>query len=507
MPLMSVRRPALMIVVALMMYGLIGIVLGYATYWRSDAYRESCAAALTEHLGLPSDIGAVLPRSRHRQEFRDITVWLPQGRDRALACEQAILEYLPTPEDPRAYEIQIRGGKCEISTRTWLRDDYRGILEAGLKTGFRSDGPRRVTFEKMNLRFQRDRFRLQLDQAAGVVDFISAQLGRASTLCWNFNGHNCEQAVRLNAAFSPQGGNVKIDQLELVVPEIPVEAADLSDLVGADVRTGYFTGRLLYEEGERGRQAVISGKCRALDLTECTTGVTPVPWRGRCPEIELQELRVINGKPIHLRFRGILADVELADLLATWNLEGVRGVVQLVVGDADLSREGIDHLTISGGGKNIDLESLSRALGWGVMTGELTLAISDLTIERNRIKSLDAELRVADAGDTPNWIEGRLLQELLRRTLKIALPPFMPERITYSKLGVKIEIRDEILYAFGTHGPRETTILTARINDQDLPVVFEPRRSFDLGPWLDDLRRRAAEHIDRRLPLDFDFQD
>ena len=65
---------------------------------------------------------------------------------------------------------------------------------------------------------------------------------------------------------------------------------------------------------------------------------------------------------------------------------------------------------------------------------------------------------------------------------------------------VKLEVRDEVLYIFGTHGPRETTILTARLFDRDLPLVFEPRRSFDLRPWLDDLRARAAAQLEQALP-------
>ena len=501
MSAMTARRLTVLALVALLMYGAFGYIGGYAAYLRGDGYREACAAALTDHLELPSDIGAVVPRSRHWREFRDIAVWLPQRRGRALTCEQALVMLEPTADDPNAYEIQVRGGTCEISTRTWLREDYRGVLEAGLRTGFQPDGPRRVTFEKMNLHFERDRFRAQLDQAAGLVDFIDPRCGRAAISCWKFNGYDCEQAVRLGAVFCAFDGRVRIDQLELVVPEIPIRAADLKSLAGVDVQSGDFAGRLTYEETEDGRLTVVSGKCRALDLSECTVDLTPQPWRGECREIELQELRVVDRSPERLRFRGVLTGVELGDILATWGLEGVRGAVNLVVGDADLSHRGIDRFIASGGGKGIELESLSRGLGWGVMTGDLTLIISDLTIEDNHIKSLDAELRVADAEGTPNWIEGRLLQTLIERTLKVALPPLLPERIEYVKLGVKIEIRDEILYVFGTHGPRESVILTARLYEQDVPIVIEPRRSFDLGPWLDDLRRRASDRIEMNLPV------
>ena len=498
---MTARRAILLIVITLLMYGSFGLIGGYAAYLRGSEYRRYCAQILTDSLQLPSDIGTVVPRSRHWREFRDVAVWLPERRSRAFTCEQAFVIAAPTDDNPEAYDIQVRGGTCEISTRTWLRADYRGVFEAGVRPGFQTGGPSRVLFEDMNMTFERDRFRLRLGQAAGTVDFREPRLGRATIHCRRFNDYPCDPPVRFVAEFAPENGTIKINQLELTVPEIPIRAAELQELARVDVQTGTFAGRLLYVELEHDRRGTLSGRCTGLKLSECTAGITSMPWEGECREIELQELRVVDHSPERMRFRGILENVELGPILATWGLTGIKGKINLVVGDADLSPRGIDHFVATGGGKGISLESLSSALGWGIMTGDLTLSITDLTIENNHLKSMDAELRVADADQIPNWIEGRLLLELVQRVLKITLPPFLPERIEYSKLGVKLEIRDEILYLFGTHGPRETVILTARLNDQDLPIVYEPRRSFDLGPWFDELRRRASQQIDQRFSL------
>ena len=133
------------------------------------------------------------------------------------------------------------------------------------------------------------------------------------------------------------------------------------------------------------------------------------------------------------------------------------------------------------------------------MTGNLRIVIDDLTIENNQLKSLDASMIVDDAVQQPNWIEGKLLRELISRTLKVELPDVLPERIEYTQLGVKLDVRDEVLHVFGTHGPREKTILTVRLAELEMPLIREPERSFDLSGWFDELRAQAAERLQRRL--------
>ncbi len=106
---------------------------------------------------------------------------------------------------------------------------------------------------------------------------------------------------------------------------------------------------------------------------------------------------------------------------------------------------------------------------------------------------------VDDALEQPNWIEGKLLRELISRTLKVDLPDVLPERIEYTQLGVKLDVRDEVLHVFGTHGPREKTILSVWLWDREIPLIREPERAFDLSGWFDELRAQAAERLQRRL--------
>ena len=79
---MRPRRLLLLAIVAVLMFGSLAVIGGYAWYLRSGGYCQRCAARLESRLSLPSDIGAVVPRARQRREFRDVVVWLPERRGR-----------------------------------------------------------------------------------------------------------------------------------------------------------------------------------------------------------------------------------------------------------------------------------------------------------------------------------------------------------------------------------------------------------------------------------------
>lgn len=498
---MNRTRAAILAALSLLTIGSFVATGGYAWYLRSDAYRGECSASLSESLGMPAEIGRVVPRSLNSREFQDITVWLPDRRAKVHHCDRALLRYEPTPGDRDAYEIELIGGVSEISTRTWLRQDYRGVLESGLKPGLSEGGPSLVRFSAMALTFEREQFRARLSRAAGTIDFRDSDRAAARITCDEFNGYPCPEPVRLAADFTETPGGVRIDRLELRVPDLPLSILHLEDLAGTRLDDGRFDGVLTYEEPDGARRFTVAGHCRALDLRQVTAGWMERPWAGRCPEIELQELRVENRVPTRLRFRGSVADLAVRDVLATWGIDGGSGVASLEVGEADLSPDAIHRFTASGACVDVDLEALSAALGYGKVSGRLRVKIDDLTIVENRLVSLAATVAVVDAPeDAPNWVEGRLLRELVRAAIKIQLPPILPTRIEYTRLGLRLEVHDEVLNVFGTHGEREKTILTVKLAGQEIPLVHEPARSFDLKPWLDDLRRRLFELRDRMGP-------
>jgi hypothetical protein len=74
------------------------------------------------------------------------------------------------------------------------------------------------------------------------------------------------------------------------------------------------------------------------DLTEKPLGRA---WAGRCSELTLDELRVEDGRPARLRFRGQLTGVALDDLAVLMKQPHSGGQVDLWVKSADLTPDGV----------------------------------------------------------------------------------------------------------------------------------------------------------------------
>lgn len=504
---MNARSVWMLIVLATLTYGSLLAVGGYAAYLRSDAYRIYCAEQLSQTLELPSEIGRVTPRSWLSREFNDITVWLPDRRDQVFACRRAVLRYLQSDSDD--YELLLVGGTCEISTRTWLRADYRGVFESGARSGLRAAGPRRVSFREMDVTFERDDFVLRLQDARGQVTFDEHDRGKARISCPTLNGHTTLEPVLLEVEFSAAAQGVRIDRLVLTVPSTPVAQLGVGLLVGSNIVSGTFAGALEYRETPDGPVARCAGRCTDLQLAELTAGLFATPWQGHCPEIELQELVLADGRPQRLAFRGMLRNVQLNDILAAGGLPSGGGIARLAVDRAEFSSRGIDTLVASGACTDFSLEQFTSQLGLGDMTGLLNVTIDDLSIAGNRLSALEARLHVPPAQEEDeNWIEARLLKELARRFLNVdidaAVPSWipLPERIAYAELGVRLSVADEQLIVHGTHGQGERTILTARLMGYDIPLIHEPRMSFNLTPWLDSVRERMRLLMQQRLGIE-----
>lgn len=487
-------------VLGVVVYGTLAITGGYAWYWRSAAYREYCANRLSAHLGLEGRIGRVVLRSRTAREFQDVHIALPDDRGTVAHCDSALLTYAPTADDPEAYELVLRGGATEISTRTWLREDYRFVLESGLRPGFDPDGPRRAVFSGMDLTFERESFRGALHGAGGVVSFEDPHRGRAWATCRDLNGHVAAAPVQLVAEFSPQEHGIRLDRVELDVPELPIAIVGFEALAGVPLRTGAFQGRLVYTETAADRVLAVSGRVTGAQLAEVTAGFVTPPWRGAAPDVELRELTLRNERLERVRFGSLFTDVLLADVLRPWGLADVGGELdRLFVSDAEISAAGLERFIASARCDDIALAELSAALGWGQMTGTAQLVVHDLTITDNHLASLDAEIHVRPTGDT-GTIDRALLTNVLARVGGISLPAavvrLLPERFAYTQLGVRFEVVDELLTVFGTHGPGEKTILSIELGGQEWPVLPEPEQSFDLRPALDALRLRLQAHFD-----------
>lgn len=477
--------------------GALGTTGGFAWYLRSDRYRNSCAQGLSSRLQLPCAIGQVVPKSWTAREFEDVLVWLPDRRALAATVDRTRLAHISASADDE-YEISLHGGRCEISSRTWLRSDFRFIVESGLKPGFARDGPTRVYFSDFDFTLERPPFRAALTHTSGLVDFSRRTHATVSAACREFNGHASSTPVTLTAEFSPRTGGMQIDDLRLGVPTLSVRTLELARMMGVPLVSGTFSGELHYTESPQQRCVRMSGECRDLQLAELTTGLFPQPWRGHCPRIRLAELVVQNGLPERLSFSGRVHGVRLADLLAPWGLGELDAELELNIRSAVFTLNGIESLIASGYCDGVDLEQLSARLGHGKINGRGTLRIRDLSIVNNQLASFEARLeagaggKARDAGKADDaagpelWISRELLTSAAKQALKISLPPLLPPRVEYAKLGVELKVEDETLYVFGTHGPGDKCILTIRLpGGFELPLVREPEQPIALGAWLE----------------------
>lgn len=480
------------------MYGGLAAVGGYALYLRSELHRRQCAAELAEAVGLPAEIGAIIPRARALTEFRDIVVWLPRQQGEAFQCEQAFYRTTASAAAADGWELEVRGGSCEISDRTWLRHDARRVLERGLRPGF-ADGPQRVGFENMQVQFRRDGLQVEVADASGELRF-AAETGTARASAWSFNGHALDDPVLLTAAFSSQPDGIQADDIQIRVPWLPIALLNLGEALPVAPTSGRFRGELGYREGPGGAIVRVAGECVNLDLSEWTGELASTPWPGRCPELTLDRFVLLDRRPVSLAFAGLLDDLRLGAVLAPLGYGKIGGDLTLQVGAARVDAGGIGVFRATGKCLDLDLAELSRVLGRGAMTGRLQLLIHDVQIEDNRLRAAEIVVQTVDAPAEPNWIEGRLVstlaEELLGRPLPTLVTRMLPKRIEYTRFGARLSIRDEQMIVLGTHGDQQATVLTVVLPGiGEMPLVQQPRDAINLSPLLEPLREQLQRHL------------
>jgi hypothetical protein len=281
----------------------------------------------------------------------------------------------------------------------------------------------------------------------------------------------------------------------LAVPELPLDVLGLEGLAGVTLRHGRFAGELKHREHDGHSTTVFSGRCADVVLADLSEGPLRRTWAGRCPELALDELRIEDGRPARLRFRGQLTGVALDDLAALVDLPHSGGQVDLWVKQADLSPDGIASLVASGHCRDFSLAQFTQELGRGRMTGRLNADLTDLTVRDNRLAVLKAEVRVTPAGGE-SWIELELLRQVAAGALGLSLPTQLPGRVEYSALGVRLDAADERLSVLGTHGEGGRDVLTLKLWGLQYGLS-QPAQAIDLRPWLDAWRRQGAAALAR----------
>ncbi len=481
------RRSIAALALAAAWLAALGSVSGFAWYFRSARYRAHTSAELSKYLGLPAEIGRTNPLSLSARGFGDVVVFLPQRRAKIFTCRDARFGYLPPPDDER-YVITLHDGHVEISSRTWLSSDYRAIFEAGVRPGFELPGLEAVRFSDMAITLERDPLTLELGAAAGTVRFPTNQTGNARLVANAINGTPVTDPVSLSTTFSQAPTGIAIDNLTLTVPALALDTLTGRQPRQFRLQSGTFSGSLHHREPAGNPVTTVSGTLTEVDIGELTRGWLPQPVAGHASELRLESLELRGGRIARVACDGQLHAVALRDLLQPMGIDPGGAFATLSLQEFRLGPTGIERAVLSGSLTGLDLRAITSGGDWGVATGVVDLAIADLVIVNNRLHRLIADAHVRNPADQDGWIEGRLLQTLLTRASGINLPNWLPDRVHYAELGVRIEVHDEELYLLGTHGPDNQVIMTVLFQEQPLPLIYQPRRPIDLATWLDPLR-------------------
>lgn len=483
------RRRILFWGVLLAVGGALGTTLGFGLYLRSGWYADSVAERLTRFFDLPTEVGSVVPLDLRSLELRDVVVWLPEKRGRVFGGRRIVWEPSRSEADESGYELKIRGGSFWIDSERWGARDYRRVLDSGLGHNFAEIGLRRVELSETDLNWVDRGLALSTRQATGSVIFDEPGVGQVSLLSNWLNDHRVDEPIHIFARFLSNGG-VRIEQVTLDAPRVPLAALGLESLLGVQSLQGDFSGRATYREVNGSQRVELRGRVDGLRL-EDLGGVIGAEGLVGSVGVWVDEGRITDGRLERLTFRGRIDDVLLAPIAAMFSLPDAGGRAKVFVHQGEMRDGKMSWLGLSGRVEGLSLETLAQFFGQGQITGSLRVEIPTLVIREGRIGSADLRFVAEPPEDEPGWISRELLSSLAQRVAGVTLPDILPERIEYARLGVRVVIEGETVRVLGTHGRRNTTILTLKVFGRDLGVLFQPARSYELQPILDRIRAEA----------------
>ena len=111
---MQPHRKIILALTLLLVGGSLSFTTAYGLRLRSDSYRHKVEAGLSSFFKLPSEIGRIRGRTFSSRAFEDVTVHLPDRRDRVFSCKTAIW-HLPHPFTSTLPSLSPR--LCRGSTR------------------------------------------------------------------------------------------------------------------------------------------------------------------------------------------------------------------------------------------------------------------------------------------------------------------------------------------------------------------------------------------------------
>jgi hypothetical protein len=527
-------RKVLLAIVLIVGLGSLSASLAYGWYLRSDTYRQALEARVSEYLGLPVRIGDVRPLAFGSLASSDVRAYLPGREEPIFQCEQAVWRDRRQNGETRRY-LELKRGRLTLGSQTqaWRRPDYQHLLKSSLGHDFSYLKLEYVRLSEMDIEVIRSQsptrqsrygdgaWSLRIEGASGQVIFgLEEGLARAHLETSSINGYRVDEAIRIVAEFTP-GADLSVREVRLQVPRMPVAELKLDSLLHTAITQGTFAGSVTYREGESyslvGKLVGVdvSGVAEDLRLDELTAALTDHPLDGRLDRIAIESARFEDGELRHVEFSGRMSGLPLADVVRLCGLAlplaeplaepraepPIEGCLNLHVRKARVADGRLVYLAATGTVYDVDLSSLTEALGLGVVTGTLTVELHELTIVDDQLVSARIEaIAGASPGHMPT-IDRQVVLELARRYLGLELTNLPFEELEYVKLGARIVIDGQDLRVLSPFDDSPQTLLSVRLLGREVPIIRAPARTFHLDDLVAKIYDAARRHdIGRALP-------
>ncbi len=498
---MPLQRRILLVLSVLLVGGSLTWTTGYAIHLRSDSYRTSVEADLSNFFELPCELGRIRGQTFSSRSFQDVAIWLPGRRDLVFSCKDAIWYEIKSDGRER-HELDLVDGVLILGSDRWVKEDYKQVLESGLGHNFESLNLSRVGLSQFEVSFHRREFAVRCRDTSGTIDVSDPKNGIARLHAYELNGHPVSQGAQIYARFLPKNG-VQVNELILSLPTVPLEAIGLDSLLGGHVTRGRFSGSVQFLQKESEPEVWVRGQLEDAELAELTRNVPLGPLSGRF-SVNVDGARVVKSIVTHLRGSGQIKDLSLASFAPLMGTRQLDGRASFDFDVVDLALGHVNRLRFGGVIQGLSLESLLAPWGRGSATGQMSIRVNNVEIVNDNIHSADIEISAIPPPNGKGTIDRALLLSAVERAFHFAWPEslpqdLLPEKVEYARFGMRLLVRDNQLRILGAHGENDDTILTIKVAGMDFGVVKEPAGEIDLEPYLTDLLKRARSYDPDRV--------
>lgn len=457
-------------------------LLGWGAYLHSGIYRRCVERDLEAFFGLEARVGRVEVIDFRRRRFHDVTLRLP-GDKEVFRCAWAMYDRRSRAADGR-FDVLLHGAHFLIDEQ-----DNAHFRRIGRKD-FSAPGVGVLSLEQSTFDVRQHGLHVRFGNAYGEIRWVeSPDLAQADVRAWRVGSFPADPPVHAAAVFSTVEG-IMLHTVQLTIPSLPLEAVAAERILGENVTTGSFQGRVdVVFEGAP--QIDVRGRLVGVDLMQWTRGSLEAGVEGAA-DVWIDQARFVgNGgaRLEHLVGRATVTRVDLAGLGGLSSVPDLAGTATLRVTHVELQDGVLRRLEAVGDFTGLPLAPLVRADGLdGEAEGQFRGRLARLAMQDGHL--VEARLLVEQEPDAPAWISAGLLRQLRGGEAGTTTAPASSStgaRLHYVDLAAELRLSDGQVRISGQREPG-----TERVR---------PLARLRLGPGLPPAPVRIEGSLDVREPL------